>query len=53
MIAQTVWRVGSIWRSEAADQTPVKSFRMNTHGIDRPDIKRAFPRPIWSNPFAL
>jgi hypothetical protein len=26
---------------------------MNTHGIDRPDIKRAFPRPISSNPFAL
>jgi hypothetical protein len=53
MIAQTFWRVGSIGRLDADDQTPVRSFRINTHGMERPDLKRASPRPISSNPFAL
>src|SRR5207247_1651978 len=46
-------RVGSIWRLDAGDQARVRSFRMNTHGIGRPDIKRASPRPSSSNPFTL
>ena len=28
-------------------------LRMNTQGIDRPDINRASPRPVSWNPFAL
>ena len=50
---RTSGRVGSIWRLDAEDQTVERIFRMNTHGIDAPDINSAFPRPISSNPFAL